>query len=127
MATAGRGTAAGGALRLSRPSHKRPYVAMVSPLAPRWAREPAALVLVSDPDEAPMVPREVLIQLFGLTPAEARLALALGAGESLEDAAETFGVGLTTVRTQLRQVFAKTDTNRQADLVRLLARLDLRR
>jgi DNA-binding CsgD family transcriptional regulator len=127
MATAGRGTAAGGALRLSRPSHKRPYVAMVSPLAPRWTSEPTALVLVSDPDEAPMVPRDVLVQLFGLTPAEARLALALGAGESLEDAAETFGVGLTTVRTQLRQVFAKTDTNRQADLVRLLARLDLRR
>ena len=57
---------------------------------------------------------------FGLTKAEARLALRLAGGASLASAAEAFDVKLTTIRSQLQQVFAKSGTSRQAELVALL-------
>ena len=57
---------------------------------------------------------------FGLTKAEARLALRLAEGSSLASAAQTFGVKLTTIRSQLQQVFAKTGTSRQSELVAML-------
>jgi DNA-binding CsgD family transcriptional regulator len=72
----------------------------------------------SDPAGMP-----ALVQLraqFGLTKAEARLALSLAAGASLPSMAQAFDVKLTTVRSQLQQVFAKTGTSRQAELVAVL-------
>ena len=57
---------------------------------------------------------------FGLTKAEARLALRLAEGASLASAAHAFDVKLTTIRSQLQQVFAKTGTARQTELVALL-------
>lgn len=62
-----------------------------------------------------------LISLFGLTPAEARLARALCHGETLEEYAEAQSVRLSTVKTQLRAVFAKTQTDRQVALVNLIS------
>lgn len=62
-----------------------------------------------------------LISLFGLSPAEARLARALCHGERLEEYAEALNVKLPTVKTQLRAVFAKTQTDRQVALVNLIA------
>ncbi len=62
-----------------------------------------------------------LISLFGLSPAEARLARALCHGETLEEYAEAQSVKLPTVKTQLRAVFAKTQTARQVSLVNLIA------
>jgi DNA-binding CsgD family transcriptional regulator len=44
-------------------------------------------------------------------------------GKRLEEVAAERGVQLTTVRSQLQSLFAKTETNRQVELVRLLARL----
>jgi DNA-binding CsgD family transcriptional regulator len=57
---------------------------------------------------------------FGLTKAEARLALRLAEGSSLASAAQAFNVKLTTIRSQLQQVFAKTGTSRQTELVAML-------
>lgn len=62
-----------------------------------------------------------LISLFGLSPAEARLARAICHGETLEEYAKTQNVKLPTVKTQLRAVFAKTQTNRQVALVTLIS------
>ena len=57
---------------------------------------------------------------FGLSKAEARLALHLSAGASLASMAKAFDVKLSTIRSQLQQVFEKTGTSRQAQLVALL-------
>jgi DNA-binding CsgD family transcriptional regulator len=57
---------------------------------------------------------------YGLTKAEARLASNLADGASLPSMAQAFDVKLTTIRSQLQQVFAKTGTSRQAELVALL-------
>jgi DNA-binding CsgD family transcriptional regulator len=62
-----------------------------------------------------------LMSMFGLSPAEARLARALCHGERLEEYADAQGVKLPTVKTQLRAVFAKTQTDRQVSLVSLIA------
>jgi DNA-binding CsgD family transcriptional regulator len=57
---------------------------------------------------------------YHLTPAETSLALELAAGHSLSDAAQRLGIRVNTVRVQLRGIFEKTGTARQAALVRLL-------
>jgi DNA-binding CsgD family transcriptional regulator len=72
-------------------------------------------------------PVELVRSLFDLTPAEARIARSLSAGETLDEIAETGGVSRNTVRTQLRGVMEKTGCTRQAELVSLLANLSLPR
>src|SRR6476620_6570460 len=54
---------------------------------------------------------------FGLTPAEARLALHLVAGETLRSAAIKLSISYETARTCLKSIFNKTGTCRQAELV----------
>lgn len=64
-----------------------------------------------------------LMEIFGLTAAEARLARALAQGMRLEDYATCNDLALPTVKTQLRGIFAKTTTSRQAELVRLITEI----
>src|SRR5262245_40989887 len=54
---------------------------------------------------------------FDLTPAEARLALHLVAGETLRSAEAKLSITYETARTSLKNVFRKTGTCRQAELV----------
>jgi DNA-binding CsgD family transcriptional regulator len=63
-----------------------------------------------------------LEEMFGLSPAEADLALALMVGSTPKEIAAKRGVAVSTIRTQLRSVFSKTHTQRQADLIALLLR-----
>jgi DNA-binding CsgD family transcriptional regulator len=44
----------------------------------------------------------------------------LAKGLKLREAAETLGISETTAKTHLQHLFQKTDTQRQADLVRLV-------
>lgn len=61
-----------------------------------------------------------LERLFGLTRTEAELAVLIARGQSPEAIAAARGVHFETVRTQLRRVFKKTETHRQAELARLV-------
>ena len=60
-------------------------------------------------------PIDLLRCHFGLTPAEARLALHLVAG-TLRSAAVKLSITYETARTHLKNIFSKTGTCRQADL-----------
>ena len=80
------------------------------------------VALVVDPDRQADISAEVLASLFGCTSAEARLASALVAGKRLEEIAEEFGVKQTTITFHLQNLFQKTNTHRQAELVALLTR-----
>lgn len=62
----------------------------------------------------------VLDALFDLSPAEARLALALVSGSTLKQAAADSGIQLSTARSYLEGVFRKTGTHQQSQLVALL-------
>ena len=56
------------------------------------------------------------MELFGLTQAEARVALQIGAGKSVNEIAEDSGVKVGTIRSQVISIFAKTGLNRQQDV-----------
>lgn len=79
------------------------------------------LCLVAPLDRQRIATARQLMDLFGLSGAEARLARALCHGDSAESYASDQGLRLPTVRTQLSAVFKKTGTSRQAALVRLIA------
>ncbi|MBF8221099.1 response regulator [Halomonas sp. 328] len=83
-------------------------------------QKPAVVVLLSDPEKRARVPRQVLASLFGLTPTEARIALALAEGWRTEEIATQMGISPTTVAFHLRNLFQKTDTHRQAELIALV-------
>jgi DNA-binding CsgD family transcriptional regulator/PAS domain-containing protein len=91
-----------------------------------WAR-PLALVLLRqfDPQHRLQPQPQLMRQLFDLTPAETKVALALCQGETPAEIAHRLGVGIRTVRTHLGAAFAKTNTTRQCDLVRLLSMLSI--
>jgi DNA-binding CsgD family transcriptional regulator len=73
---------------------------------------------------APLRPEATqLCAAFGLTVAEAKLAAKLGSGSGIDGAAASLGVSRETARTQLKAVFAKTNTRRQAELAALVSRL----
>ncbi len=57
-------------------------------------------------------------EYFDLTLVEARFAIFLSDGLSMDDIAARLGVTLTSARTYCKQVLAKTGTSRQAELVR---------
>ncbi|MFK4792492.1 helix-turn-helix transcriptional regulator [Sphingobium sp. ZW T5_29] len=79
-------------------------------------RDGVALILI-DPSQAPFLSAGHVTSLFGLTPAEARLAVALSQGTSLNAYADRRGVSVGTVRIQMKRILEKTDSRRQADLV----------
>lgn len=85
----------------------------------------SAAIFVSPAVSPPPAPMAAVAALFDLTPAEARLLELVGAGRTNVEAAAALGVALSTVRTHLLRLFAKTGTNRQADLVGLLASFSL--
>jgi DNA-binding CsgD family transcriptional regulator len=61
-----------------------------------------------------------LTKHYGLTHAEAKLAVALADGKSLEEIAEAQCIAYETARSQLKSIFSKTGTRRQPELVALL-------
>jgi DNA-binding CsgD family transcriptional regulator len=117
---------AGGSMALATPSRTLPLSLTVAPLrAKRLADSgaPAVLVCVTDLQAGVSLPEQTLRDLFGLTPAETRLAVALLEGFAPREAAERFGVSPHTVHAQLARIFEKTGAKRQADLVQLLMRV----
>jgi DNA-binding CsgD family transcriptional regulator len=80
-------------------------------------------VILVDLGERPRPSIQTLRQAFGLTGAEAQIAARLAFGESLRRIADDHKVSIVTTRAQLKAVFAKTGTHRQAELVALVNRL----
>ena len=116
---------AGGMVRVDRPSGKPPYTIMAVPM-PNLARgvidSANVAVMIFDPSHKKTTAIKLFMSSYDLTNAEAALALELAQGTSMEEFAEKRKVSITTARSQLRSVFAKTDTSRQPQLVSLLLR-----
>lgn len=101
-----------------------PMPLLVTPLPRRFGSAPGrVLVTVRAPDRAPMVEAGTLIRLFGLTRAEADVAVALSAGEAVADIARRSGVGQETVRTHVKRCLAKSGASSQRAFVALLGHL----
>lgn len=115
-------------LKLPRLSGRRELVLHLAPLADSSAlahadRHAHAIAFLTDPEHGIAIDEGMLERLYRITPAEARLARALAAGDSLPDIACHLGLSPHTLKKQLQALFAKTRTNRQAELVRLLMSL----
>ncbi len=112
------------ALSLSRPSLKQPLLVLVSPVGSAAGENEherrGVAIFITDPEDATEISLEVLSRLYGLTHAEARVVKALSEGKRLETFAKEAGVTTHTVRHQLKQIFRKTDTTRQSELIKLV-------
>jgi len=66
-------------------------------------------------------PLEAIATVFKLTPSEMRVLMAIVEIGGVPEIAPVLGISETTVKTHLQHVFEKTGTQRQADLVKLVA------
>jgi DNA-binding CsgD family transcriptional regulator len=79
-------------------------------------------ILVMTPCSTTTSPVDGILEaLFDLTPAEAKVASRIADGLSLDQIAVQHHVAIDTIRAQCKAVFAKTGTNRQAQVASLLA------
>ena len=112
-----------GATRVRRPSQRPAYEVLVSPLPAvdrAGPRIPVAAVFISGDEMEHSQVIKTLSELYDLTHAEARVVTHLAEGHTLREVAGHGGVSLETVRSQLKNVFRKTDTRRQSELIRLV-------
>jgi DNA-binding CsgD family transcriptional regulator len=116
----------GGIATVPRRSVADSYSVLVAPLPPHNGtpngilNRPLAVVFLCDPAQVVRTPAEALRRLYRLTPAEARLAEALMAGNRLRDAANQLEITEDTARSYLKRVLHKTGAQRQSDLVRVV-------
>jgi DNA-binding CsgD family transcriptional regulator len=118
----GKGLGPGGMVLVSR-SKRPPLQIMVSPirsLALQFSQPIAAVAFLIDPAKRLRPTTEVLRAMFGLTPAECRVALLLVDGHAPRLIAQMVGVTDHTVRSQIKSIYSKTGVRRQSELVRLL-------
>ncbi len=77
-----------------------------------------AVLLIATPEAQSHISQQGLQNRHGLTSAEARLALAIVNGGSLEAAVESLSISKHTARSQLKSVFQKTGVNKQTELIK---------
>jgi DNA-binding CsgD family transcriptional regulator len=113
-----------GCLLIGRDGGRPAYIVRVIPVSAGQSGFdlPMAMVLISSPDES-RVSESELAELYGLSLAESRLAVAIAFGKRLNELAGEFGVQITTLRTQLSSILKKCGVERQSDLVRLISNI----
>ncbi len=110
------------AMLVDRPSGKESISLLVRPTTDsshsHLTIRPTALIHLVDPTQPRVTVINALIELFGLTPAEAKVALSLSNGLSIGDMARQNAISRNTVRSQVRSIFSKMGINRQSQLIR---------
>lgn len=104
-------------LSVRRKSERRAYLVSISPTLAGMA------VSIFDREEMPEPLIVALRGWFDVTRAEAALMVELAEGKTPSEIAELRGVTIATVRSQLRSIYIKTGTRRQAEVAALVARL----
>jgi DNA-binding CsgD family transcriptional regulator len=118
----GQGVSTGGTVLISRRA-RPPLQLVISPIRTATisiSKRIAAVAFIYDPLRPQRPAQEVLRTLFGLSPAECRVALLLSDGHAPRRIAEIVGVSIETVRSQMKRIFSKTNVKRQSELIRLL-------
>lgn len=116
----------GGAVTLPRRDGGQ-LVCVISPMPPAssaslLAQDGRALIYFHLPEHEGCVDPQQVAELFGLTPAEARVACAVAEGGDLKTLADRESLSVETVRVQLKSVFRKTGTRRQNELAARILR-----
>lgn len=121
---------AGGALKVAGDG-SAPNAILVSPLPPGLAADVAgdrerhgmAMITIRPLRASAVPPPELLCDMFAFTRAEAEVAIALAGGGTAEDVARKRGVSLVTVRTQIRSILGKSESENLRDFECALASL----
>ena len=119
----------GGSLVISRQARPS-LIVLVLPLRPepdsivRQASS-AAIVFIKDLNAPVKLALTCFAAHFGLTPAQITLANEIATGDGVAAAARRLGISYATARTQLLQIFGKTETRRQGQLIRLMMEWDV--
>ncbi len=110
---------------LRHPDEAKPaLVARIGPVPDRvgpFSSTCALLIVASAMGEDDAAGRTLLADLFGFTPAEAAVAIAIAAGLSPKQIAADRRLSPATIRTQLRSAMAKAGVKRQSALVAIVA------
>ncbi len=114
-----------GVLKLDRPTLLGGWLMAVIPIHARrradTVSEIAAIFVTETTTGEPTgIPPKSIERLFTLTPAEARLLVALVDGKGLDEIAAEYDVSKNTLRNQLNQIFRKTGASKQSELVRMV-------
>jgi DNA-binding CsgD family transcriptional regulator len=86
----------------------------------RGAARPSAMLIIYNLEQERAMRKERLRSRFGLTPAEADVALEILKGDGRHAAAARLRIAATTLQTHLMRIFEKAGVHRQAELVRKL-------
>jgi DNA-binding CsgD family transcriptional regulator len=127
----GAGSELGGPLRLTRPSGAAPLLVLPVPLPPpafalwEMLEQARLLVLIIDPSAQSRAAAAAIQTTFGLTAAEARVAVLIGSGLGGPETAAMLGISLSTVKTHLKRCFEKTGVHSQVGLARILGALPI--
>ena len=118
----------GGIMRITGAPTRGDLVVLVTPLPPHFGvggqgGEGHALLTFRQLRDDPSFSSDMLAAIFGLSEAQAAVALAIFNGASPEQIAADRGVAVSTIRTHLAEVFVRTGAENQRDLVRLLGML----
>lgn len=79
-----------------------------------------ALVIIKDQAKGVQLSKSFLKKGYGLTEKESSVAFFLSQGKSLNEISIVEGISLNTVKTHVKRIFEKTETNSQNQLISLL-------
>lgn len=118
---------AGKVMAIKRPTGGRDYSLLISPV---WGNllkveteaqdYPIAAVFIQDPDQASHTQAGLLQELYDLTVAESRVLDLLVRGFSVKQQASQLDIQANTIRTHLKNIYSKTQTNSQTELIKLV-------
>lgn len=110
------------AMQIPRTGDNGSYLLNVAPLI-NGGGAAMALIIFRDPDNTDNTLADRLRCLFGLTLAEAIIAVELSRGRSVDEIRRMRGVSLNTLKTQLKSLMSKTGCMRQAEVASIVAAL----
>ncbi len=84
-------------------------------------RQASVLLFLIDPADDAQIPAASLVEAFGLTVGEARVAALLASGRTIQEGSMRLGLSQNTIKTHLRSVYAKLGVTRQAELAARVA------
>jgi len=114
---------AGSVFKVPRPSSEPEFEVTVSAFTGGGGgcnRKGRAFVIIYDPTKIPSLSPQLLASLYGLSNSQARVAALLVRGHKIKDIAKTLSLTENTTRYYTKEIFSKTGTQNQADLVKLV-------
>jgi DNA-binding NarL/FixJ family response regulator len=84
-----------------------------------------ALITITAPERPPLLSENTVAALYGLTPMEAKVSIAIASGKRPDEICASLHIAQSTINFHLNNVFRKTGTSRQVDLATLVMRTAL--